>query len=115
MELVKYLVNNVENCPDLTRHIINSISNEETKQLLMELECYYSGDPRTGLLLYHINKKLFPIQKEDVTKTPNSPISQLLEDFGNDKSGRIAISRAELQKRFDYQSFEDQKRIIVAS
>ena len=114
MEFAKYLVDNVENCPDLTRHIINSISIEETEQLLMELECYYSGDPRTGLLLYHINKKLFPIQKEDVPKTPNALISQLLADFGNDKSGRIALSRVELQKRFDYQSFEDQKRIIVA-
>ena len=114
MELAKYLVDNVESSPDLTRHIINSISIEEAGQLLMELECYYSSDPRTGLLLYSINKILFPIEKEGVSKTPNAPISQLLADFGNDKSGRITLSRVELQKRFDYQSFEDQKRIIVA-
>ena len=114
MELAKYLLDNVESCPDLTRHIINSISIEETEQLLMELGCYYSGDQRTGQLLYYIDKKLFPIQKEDVPKTPNASISQLLADFGNDKSGRIALSRVKLKKRFDYQSFEDQKRIIVA-
>lgn len=114
MELAKYLLDNVESCPDLTRHIINSISVEEMVQLLMELDCYYSGDPRTGLLLYYIDKKLFPIQKEKEPKTPNATINQLLEDFGNEKSGRIALSRVELQKRFDYQSFEDQKRIIVA-
>jgi hypothetical protein len=113
MELAKYLLDNVENCPDVTRHIINSISIEKMEQLLMELG-YYTSDSRTGLLLYYIDKKLFPIQKEDEPKTPNAPISQLLADFGNDKSGRIAISRAELQKRFDYQSLEDQMRIMDA-
>ena len=44
----------------------------------------------------------------------NPTIEELLDNFNNSKSGKVHKSRRELQRRFDYQSFEDQKKIIRA-
>ena len=114
MELAKYLVDNVEDGHDVIRHIINSLSIAELQQLKMDLEFYYFDDSGTGRLLDFIGKRLYPSQMDMMPKMPNASINQLLDDFNNDKSGRITTSRIELQKRFDYQSFDDQKRIVDA-
>ena len=53
-------------------------------------------------------------RNEKKPKRINSPIQQLLDDFSNSKSGKVHESRRELQRRFEYQSFEDQKKIIRA-
>ncbi len=114
MELAKYLVDNVEDSNDVIRHIINSLSIAELQQLKTDLEFYYFDDSETGRILDFIDKRLYPSQMDKMPKMPNASINQLLDDFNNDKSGRITISRIELQKRFDYQSFDDQKRIVDA-
>lgn len=114
MELAKYLVENVEDSHDVIRHIINSLPIVELQQLKMDLEFYYFDDSGTGRLLDFIDKRLYPSQMDMMPKMPNASINQLLDDFNNDKSGRITTSRIELQKRFDYQSFDDQKRIVEA-
>lgn len=55
-----------------------------------------------------------PSRNEKKPKRINNPIQQLLDDFSNSKSGKVHESRRELQRRFEYQSFEDQKKIIRA-
>lgn len=55
-----------------------------------------------------------PSRNEKKPKRINNPIQQLLDDFSNNKSGKVHESRRELQRRFEYQSFEDQKKIIRA-
>ena len=114
MELTKYLVDNLENSRDFTRHIINSLSLVDLKRVKRDLERHYTDNPETSYLMGHVERRLFPEQVEKVKKKPNATINQLLRDFKDEKSGLIAASRLELQKRFEYQSFEDQKRIIDA-
>ena len=55
-----------------------------------------------------------PPRNEKKPKRINKPIQQLLDDFSNSKSGKVHESRRELQRRIEYQSFEDQKNIIRA-
>ena len=57
---------------------------------------------------------IIPSRNEKKPKRINNPIQQLLDDFSNSKSGKVHESRRELQRRFEYQSFEDQKKIIRA-
>ena len=114
MELTKYLVDNLENNREFTRHIINSLSLDDLKRVKRDLEHHYADIPETSYLMGHIDRRLFPEQVEKAPKTPNATIDQLLRDFKDEKSGLLAASRLELQKRFEYQSFEDQKRIIDA-
>ena len=57
---------------------------------------------------------IIPSRNEKKPKRINKPIQQLLDDFSNSKSGKVHESRRELQRRFEYQSFEDQKKIIRA-
>ena len=114
MELTKYLVDNLENSREFTRHIINSLSLVDLKRVKRDLERHYADNQETSYLMGHVERRLFPEQVEKVKKKPNATINQLLRDFKDEKSGLIAASRLELQKRFEYQSFEDQKRIIDA-
>lgn len=114
MELAKYLVDNVKDSCDVMRHIINSLSIAELQQLKTDLEFYCIDDLETGRLWDFIDNRLYPSQIDKMPKIPNASINQLLSDFNNDKSGCITTSRKELQKRFDYQSFDDQKRIVDA-
>jgi hypothetical protein len=48
------------------------------------------------------------------TKKHNTPIVTLIKNFVNKKSGRVAESREEIQKRFEYLDWKVQKKIIVA-
>lgn len=57
---------------------------------------------------------IIPSRNEKKPKRINKPIQQLLDDFSNSKSGKVHESRRQLQRRFEYQSFEDQKKIIRA-
>lgn len=57
---------------------------------------------------------IIPSRNEKKPKRINNSIQQLLDDFSNSKSGKVHESRRELQRRFEYQSFEDQKKIIRA-
>ena len=47
-------------------------------------------------------------------KKRNTPIATLIKNFINKKSGRVTESREEIQKRFDYLDWKDQKKIILA-
>ena len=47
-------------------------------------------------------------------KKRNTPIATLIKNFINKRSGRVTESREEIQKRFDYLDWKDQKKIILA-
>ena len=44
----------------------------------------------------------------------NTPIVTLLKNYSNKKSGKVTESRNEIQTRFDYLDWKDQKKIILA-
>ena len=44
----------------------------------------------------------------------NCPIATLIEWYCDKKSGKVTDARKEIQKRFNYQDWEDQKRIVMA-
>ena len=47
-------------------------------------------------------------------KKRNTPIATLIKNYVNKKSGKVADSRGEIQTRFDYLDWKDQKKIISA-
>ena len=48
------------------------------------------------------------------SKKRNTPIATLIKNFVNKRSGRVTESREEIQRRFDYLDWKDQKKIILA-
>ena len=49
------------------------------------------------------------------TQKRNTPIATLIKNFINQKSGKVAESRKEIQRRFEYLDWKDQKKILEAS
>ena len=49
-------------------------------------------------------------------KTPqrNTPVVTLIRNYTDKKSGKVADSRKEIQRRFDYLDWKDQKKILMA-
>ena len=47
-------------------------------------------------------------------KKRNTPIATLTKNFVNKRSGKVTESREEIQRRFDYLDWKDQKKIILA-
>ena len=47
-------------------------------------------------------------------KKRNTPIATLIKNFVNKKSGKVIESREEIQRRFDYLDWKDQKKIVLA-
>ena len=47
-------------------------------------------------------------------KKRNTPIATLIKNYVNKKSGKVADSRDEIQIRFDYLDWKDQKKILSA-
>ena len=47
-------------------------------------------------------------------KKRNTPVVTLIKNYINKKSGKVAESREEIQRRFDYLDRKEQKRIIRA-
>jgi len=52
-----------------------------------------------------------PFDKE---KKRNTPVVTLIKNYINKKSGKVAESREEIQRRFDYLDWKEQKKIIRA-
>ena len=48
------------------------------------------------------------------TKKRNTPIATLIKNYINKKSGKVSDSRNEIQRRFDYLDWKDQKKIVLA-
>ena len=48
------------------------------------------------------------------SKKRNTPIVTLIKNFVNKRSGKVTGSREEIQRRFDYLDWKDQKKIIMA-
>ena len=48
------------------------------------------------------------------TKKRNAPIATLIKNYINKKSGKVSDSRNEIQRRFDYLDWKDQKKIVLA-
>ncbi len=44
----------------------------------------------------------------------NAPIAQLIKNYIDKKSGKVSESRKEIQWRFKYLDWKDQKKIILA-
>ena len=44
----------------------------------------------------------------------NTPVATLIKNYINKKSGKVPASRKEIQKRFDYLDWKDQKKIMQA-
>ena len=49
------------------------------------------------------------------TQKRNTPIATLIKNFINKKSGKVAESRKEIQRRFEHLDWKDQKKILIAS
>ena len=49
------------------------------------------------------------------TQKRNTPIAMLIKNFINKKSGKVAESRKEIQRRFEHLDWKDQKKILIAS
>lgn len=49
------------------------------------------------------------------TQKRNTPIATLIKNYINKKSGKVAESRKEIQRRFEYLDWKDQKKILEAS
>lgn len=49
------------------------------------------------------------------TQKRNTPIATLIKNFINKKSGKVAESRKEIQRRFEHLDWKDQKKILMAS
>ena len=47
-------------------------------------------------------------------KKRNTPIATLIKNYINKKSGKVSDSRDEIQIRFDYLDWKDQKKILSA-
>ena len=45
----------------------------------------------------------------------NTPIATLIKNYINKKSGKVAESRNEIQRRFEHLDWKDQKKILMAS
>ena len=50
----------------------------------------------------------------DNAKKRNTPVVTLIKNYINKKSGKVAESREEIQRRFDYLDWKEQKKIIRA-
>lgn len=48
------------------------------------------------------------------SKKRNTPIATLIKNYVNKRSRKVAESREEIQRRFDYLDWKDQKKIILA-
>lgn len=44
----------------------------------------------------------------------NNPITKLIRNYVNKKSGKVSVSREEIKWRFDYLDWKDQKKILTA-
>lgn len=62
----------------------------------------------TSLVNWFIKHQNFPIPEK------NESIRSLLNMFTNKKSGKVAYARERLKKRYDSQSYADQKKILIA-
>ena len=47
-------------------------------------------------------------------KKRNTPIATLIKNYVNKKSGKVAESRDEIQRRFDFLDWKDQRKIVLA-
>lgn len=48
------------------------------------------------------------------TQKRNTPVATLIKNYVNKKSGKVAESRKEIQRRFEHLDWKDQKKIILA-
>ena len=44
----------------------------------------------------------------------NTPIATLIKNYQNKKSGKVIVSRREIQERFDYLDWKDQKKVLMS-
>ena len=51
---------------------------------------------------------------EKMKRKRNTPVATLIRNYVNKKSGKVADSRSEIQFRFDYLDWKDQKKILLA-
>ncbi len=89
--------------------LINTLNHAELKELHGKLKRCYSPSNIGNDLYHEIEIVLNANQPQK-----NEPISLLLKQFTDKRSGKVAISRPKLQDRFDKQDFQSQRKILKA-
>ena len=89
--------------------LVNTLNHAELKELQGKLKRGTSPSNIGNELYNEIEKTLNANQPQK-----NEPISYLLKQFTDKRSGKVAISRPKLQDRFDKQDFHSQRKILKA-
>lgn len=89
--------------------LVNTLNHAELKELQGKLKRGTSPS-NIGNDLYNEIEKVFNADQPQ----KNEPISHLLKQFTDKRSGKVAISRPKLQDRFDKQDFQSQRKILKA-
>ena len=92
MELAKYLIENVETSYDVLKHVIHSLSMEELSNVHDELCRADTQSLQKERLSFLIDSRLEPKEAIKKPKKPNLPIQVLLDDFSDNKSGKVGQS-----------------------
>ncbi|MBQ6079644.1 MAG: hypothetical protein IJK93_05125 [Muribaculaceae bacterium] len=96
-------------CRAVLKALVNTLNYAELKEL--------QGKLKRGTSSSNIGNELYnEIEKVLNTNQPqkNEPISYLLKQYTDKRSGKVAISRPKLQDRYDKQDFHSQRKILKA-
>ena len=104
MELSKYLLDNPSSSFDILKHLVNALPSDK----LIEIRDNTTNED----LWFYTNKLINPKPSKNTAKHVNAPLQQLLDDFANGRGEQLKLTRRQIQKRFDSQSFSDQELII---
>lgn len=96
-------------CRAVLKALVNTLNHAELKELQGKLKRCTSPS-NIGNDLY--NEIEIVLNANQLQK--NEPISNLLKQFTDKRSGKVAISRPKLQDRFDKQDFHSQRIILKA-
>ena len=96
-------------CRAVLKALVNTLNHAELKELQGKLKRGTSPSNIGNDLYNEIEIVLNANQPQK-----NEPISNLLKQFTDKRSGKVAISRPKLQDRFDKQDFQSQRKILNA-
>ena len=96
-------------CRAVLKALVNTLNHAELKELQGKLKRGTSPSNIGNDLYNEIEIVLNANQPQK-----NEPISNLLKQFTDKRSGKVAISRLKFQDRFDKQDFHSQRKILKA-
>lgn len=109
--LTKYQLPKYKNYSDraVLKALVNTLNSAELKELQKRLKRGHSQSNIAADLYNEAEKVLCANQPKK-----NEPISGLLKNFIDKKSGKVGVSRPKLQDRFGKQDFQVQRKILKA-